>query len=509
SGEEAFWNGTQFDSIMSRYSYSTEIYKAETYIDNYLQQLGYPTELQPFSVATFYDIQFVNGHSDDGWLTTEGKIFGTSDGGQTWQVQFGNSSAGIIWSVFPIDQQTAVAVGDNGLILKTTNGATWQIQSSSTSSFLFGVYFRSQTQGWIAGDNGVILKTTDGGATWNTKNTPASSRLYDIFFTNDNLGWAVGRDGTILHTRDGGETWALQSSGTGSRLYGVHFLDENTGFAVGWGIALKTTNGGSSWSQLSVPTGVYYYDVDFIDTNNGMIVGWDGTCLSTTDGGNTWTTGGNIFDKDLYAFDMVNTTAVWASGNTIVAHSDDTGMSWQSGLSNIPETTLNNVIATKTGTQYPDEYYIICGHYDDTSEDPMNYAPGADDNASGTVGVMEAARVLSEYNFHYSIKFILFAGEEQGLWGSAAYASNAASNGEQILGVLNMDMIGYDGNMDGSMEIHEGTMSASQTLGNFVAANINNWGLPIAPQIKTYNSSSASDHSSFWNYGYPAILVIE
>jgi hypothetical protein len=140
---------------------------------------------------------------------------------------------------------------------------------------------------------------------------------------------------------------------------------------------------------------------------------------------------------------------------------------------------------------------------------PGALAPGADDNASGTVTVLEAARVLADYDFQKSIRFVLFAGEEQGLLGSAHYAALAAANGDQILGVINLDMIGYDGNNDGRLEIHAGTMLNSQEIGTFVCRNFINWGLSLTPEYITSGSTSASDHASFWYNGYPAILLIE
>jgi hypothetical protein len=170
---------------------------------------------------------------------------------------------------------------------------------------------------------------------------------------------------------------------------------------------------------------------------------------------------------------------------------------------------LNNIIATKTGTTYPDEFFIICGHYDATSQNPHYMAPGADDNGTGTVAVMEAARVLANYDFMYSIKFILFPGEEQGLWGSQIYVADAALRGDIIRGALNLDMIGWDGDDDGHMDIHVGSMQSSQELGRFVSYTIDRWKLDLIPNIRTYNSTSSSDHSPFWSVGYPALLIIE
>ena len=100
-------------------------------------------------------------------------------------------------------------------------------------------------------------------------------------------------------------------------------------------------------------------------------------------------------------------------------------------------------VATQLGTTHPDSIFIICGHYDSTSEVPETDAPGADDNASGTATVLTVADLLSPYSFEYTIKYICFSGEEQLLIGSSAYAQDAATAGMKIVGVLNFDMTGY------------------------------------------------------------------
>ncbi len=457
----------------------------------------------------FYDIQFAPGQTDTGWVCTTDRIYGTVDGGATWVSQYSGSSGYDLWSLYVVNHNLVYAVGDYGRILKTTNGGnTWNSQTSPLSIFHFGVFFRTPDLGWIGSDNGNVLKTTNGGTTWVTKTTPTSNRLYDIFFADDQNGWAVGRTGTIIHSSDGGETWQTQNSGTTSRLYGVHFLNPDTGYAVGWdGRVLRTVNGGTNWSIMTVPVNNYFYDIDFVDDLTGMIVGWDGTCMVTTNGGSSWSVAGNLLFRDAYGMDLLNGTRAWASGSAMVAKTENFATSWQSQIQNIPEGSLNNVVATKSGLSYPDQYYIICAHYDDMPSGPI--APGADDNASGTAAVIEAARVLAPYNFAYSIRFLLVSGEEQGLIGSASYAANAAAAGEQIRGVINLDMIGYDGNNDGRMEIHAGNMSSSQEIGQLIRGNITTWNLGLVSDYLTSGSTTASDHASFWNAGYPAVLLIE
>jgi len=107
------------------------------------------------------------------------------------------------------------------------------------------------------------------------------------------------------------------------------------------------------------------------------------------------------------------------------------------------------------------------------------------------------------------VRFIAFAGEEQGLRGSAHYAAEAAARGDQIAGVINLDMIAWDGNQDERMELHAGTIPASFTIAQHLASAIQRYGLNLVPQTFTSTSTRASDHASFWDQGYPAILAIE
>ncbi|UCG30932.1 MAG: M20/M25/M40 family metallo-hydrolase [candidate division WOR-3 bacterium] len=112
-----------------------------------------------------------------------------------------------------------------------------------------------------------------------------------------------------------------------------------------------------------------------------------------------------------------------------------------------------NIVGIKYGTVFPDIYYaVICGHFDSYSPS-HDSAPGADDNASGVAAVLEAARILGNYPFEYSIRFIAFSTEEYGDIGSEHYASEAVSSGDTIIGLFNFDMIGYSNAYPESVEV--------------------------------------------------------
>ncbi len=164
--------------------------------------------------------------------------------------------------------------------------------------------------------------------------------------------------------------------------------------------------------------------------------------------------------------------------------------------------TGRNVLAWKTGTKFPDKKYLICAHYDNMP--PAALAPGADDNASGVVAVMEAARLLSGLPSEYTIEFAIWDEEEIGLFGSGAYADSAALAGKQIMGVLNFDMIAWDSNND--YKITLGTNPLSHSLTNDYQDVMKIY----TPEFTwTYINIEASDHASFWHHNYPALLAIE
>ena len=114
-----------------------------------------------------------------------------------------------------------------------------------------------------------------------------------------------------------------------------------------------------------------------------------------------------------------------------------------------------NVVAIQKGTTYPNRYIIISGDIDSRASNTMDFttdAPGANDNASGMAGTIEAARVLSKYKFENSIIYLGLSGEEQGLFGGAGFAKYAKDQNWDIIGVLNNDMIGNIEGVDGVID---------------------------------------------------------
>ncbi|GAB3331703.1 M20/M25/M40 family metallo-hydrolase [Marivirga atlantica] len=126
------------------------------------------------------------------------------------------------------------------------------------------------------------------------------------------------------------------------------------------------------------------------------------------------------------------------------------------GNSRVPKDAwVVNVVAIQKGTDYPNNYIIMSGDIDSRASNTMDYttdAPGANDNASGMAGAIEAARVLSKYKFKHSLVYVGLSGEEQGLFGGSGLAKYAQENEWNIIGVLNNDMIGNIEGVDGVID---------------------------------------------------------
>ena len=161
-----------------------------------------------------------------------------------------------------------------------------------------------------------------------------------------------------------------------------------------------------------------------------------------------------------------------------------------------------NVIATQKGTIYPDSIYIICAHFDSVDE----YC--ADDNASGTSTVIEAARILSKYKFDYTIKYALWDEEELGLIGSKQYAEEAFHNKINIVGVINLDMIGYDGNNDFVFDTYFAKKDRDAHLVEKLKNVLTENNFDLDP-IYINEEFSRSDNYFFSKYGFPTLFISE
>ena len=169
-------------------------------------------------------------------------------------------------------------------------------------------------------------------------------------------------------------------------------------------------------------------------------------------------------------------------------------------------TNGKNLFGIKYGAIFPERVCILGAHYDNLPTGGI--APGADDNASGTAVVLEAARILSNHQFPNTVIFALWDEEELGLFGSTAFANNFNISTDSLLGYINLDMIAWDGNFDDRSEIHVRPIANSLHLANI--ADKANLDYDIGLNLEIVNpGSSNTDHAPFWLNNLSAIGISE
>ncbi|MFH1314515.1 MAG: M28 family metallopeptidase, partial [Candidatus Eisenbacteria bacterium] len=203
-----------------------------------------------------------------------------------------------------------------------------------------------------------------------------------------------------------------------------------------------------------------------------------------------------------YIEDRLNTYVTPHGGSVVIHDCVDA----DSSCGAVPFRNIAGVIPGKRTSAH----YLMCAHYDaiGVREPGWNWrtdpAPGADDNASGVVAVLECARLLAGLDLDFGLTFVAFSGEELGLLGSDCYV-DALSEEDSILGVINFDMVGYaeSGNRT---EITYDWRSA------WLSALIDETGDTLGiDSVYTFNRSGVanSDHSSFWQAGIPGVMLAD
>lgn len=302
----------------------------------------------------------------------------TPTGGPRWTVQATDVVANLRATSF-VNSSTGYAVGSEGTILRTSDGgASWERVLACASGqptgagcepgsadritvALNGVVALDRTNAIAVGNDGHILKTSNGGTTWtrvvacritarecdegSDPDERVASPLEAIHGFNASMT-AVGADGTILFSRNGGATWSQRPNITDVGLRSVWFTDTDTGYIVGEeGTILKTTNEGQTWQpqlacadndqclpQLEGHIDARLNSVMFTNADDGIIVGEQGTVVTTTDAGEHWTQQSSGTSQGLNGV-FVNGGAGYAVGasGTIIT-TPNAGISWAASL---------------------------------------------------------------------------------------------------------------------------------------------------------------------------------
>ncbi len=164
-----------------------------------------------------------------------------------------------------------------------------------------------------------------------------------------------------------------------------------------------------------------------------------------------------------------------------------------------------NVVCVKPGTAEPDKLIVVGGHYDsiNSESNPNEFAPGADDNGSGTAATLELARVLSTVDTKKTIMFVAFSAEEVGLVGSGFIAANLYQSNADVEFMLNFDMVAYTDDSDPDVTLYSGPFSG------YAQAMMDTYDRLGELNPVFAGSSGSSDHASFVDYGFHVAYIEE
>lgn len=276
-------------------------------------------------------------------LTCSGDPISSGGGGtaatERWSLISPYPTASTIYGVTFTDDRTCWAVGEGGVVLKSTDaGDTWSTVDTDYRTTLWDIAFADPRHGWAVGDDGLILHTRDGGRKWSEQRSGTVSNLSAVDFPTPSRGWAVGYDGIILETGNGGVDWRRRTDLEQRGMRAVHFTNANHGCIVGNDFIFTTFDGGRSWSRFTCTAdsldNVYLETIDFVGNDSGIAVGlydrWgslEGYRALTIDGGQTW-------DEQrtrllLSSVSVTTTGAIVATGLSYVQRSYDWGQTWE------------------------------------------------------------------------------------------------------------------------------------------------------------------------------------
>lgn len=267
-----------------------------------------------------------------------------SDKGKTWDLRTLHERSGDqlfqdrdLYSIrFATDGKTGWIVGEDGLILKTTDGGdNWTVQDSSNPNSLFKVTIIDPNNAVAVGDNGAIVRTTDGGAHWSSVKAPKDVTLFDVTFVDPQNGWSVGEFSCIFKTTDGGQTWSLSYGGNTTDFavgpfLAIAFTDPQHGLAAGLaGDTVVTADGGKTWTAKELPDQVGSYAVAIDQATNKVWIGGTGGKLFDQTINGPWQAAERTSFHDLTDIAFAGNAGVVVGLNGTILLTQDAGEQWQ------------------------------------------------------------------------------------------------------------------------------------------------------------------------------------
>ncbi|WP_111669183.1 YCF48-related protein [Algoriphagus litoralis] len=336
-------------------------------------------------------------------------------------------------SIYWIDEQKGVAVGENLIIRTSDGGVTWEEVLQNFDTHFLDVVFLTETAGVAVGTNGAVFITSSGGENWEKKTSGTQNDLLSIAKISETEIISVGKNGEIIRSSNGGSVWSKISSGSSLDLNDIAMVGQDTLFLAGNdGVILSSFNKGLNWNSFTISPGIDIKGIAFSNSLIGYAVGEGGIFLKTIDGGGNWTTLNSTSTRTLnkVAVNPLDIRAVVAVGDsaTIVrtANSGTTFAKANLGASNFrniknlnfkPNTALVSALgqdgylinSTNSGASWTQKFAGVRNNF--TSVDFKNQNTGFIAGESGAFFVTSngattlVSRPIPEPEFIQSIDF--------------------------------------------------------------------------------------------------------
>ena len=498
--------------ITTRYSPTVGYDRAARLVGERSAAWGYTVERDYFLPSTLNTLSFGGQRA---WLAGPQVAAGSltlsvsSDNGLTWASPATLPQLSIIQAASAGSDDSVVlagltAAGDSGAVAWSPDaGVTWSTRLSIPAVALLALTRRGHDV-WCCGESGTIAHSGDGGVQWVLEPSPTSRTLYGIAAADDSTVWAVGDFGTVLRRRAGTDVWELVPLGLVDALRAITFADARHGWMVGTnGLTVRTTDGGTSWTTAGAGN-AFLTCIAARDSLHVWAAGLAGVFRASIDGGVHWSVGASGTLADIYALTLrgAGGDSLWLGGRQRLAVSADDAVSWSLRNATIAGGWFN-VVATRLGAQPALGSVVLCGHLDSHSETSWTRAPGADDNATGSALLLEAARVLAGPVTPRTLQIVWFGGEEDGLLGSTPRASVQRARGDSIALVIDNDEVGRGS----AMTLYGNALSAADldSVATLAAREVPS--LPLTTAVDP--SYRGSDQAPYWDEGFHAISFVE